>query len=240
MLEYTTLKKKRRDFLALTGLTPKEFEILLPAFRRAYERKHPPNKTLAGQKRKREIGGGRQGGLSGLEQKLLFGLVYLKTYPLQVVQGVMFGISQSRANHWAHQLLPLLEQALDDCGVLPERDPSQFARHEKRQGEPNDLTIDGTERRRQRPKKPEKQGEYYSGKKKAHSDKNVIVTNTKTKRVGYLSPTYPGKTHDKKIADQQRLKYPRQAKLRKDSAFQGYEPAVQQTYQPKKSHRKAN
>ena len=80
----------------------------------------------------------------------------------------------------------------------------------------------------------------YSGKKKAHSDKNVIVTNTKTKRVGYLSPTYPGKTHDKKIADQQRLKYPRQAKLRKDSAFQGYEPAVQQTYQPKKSHRKAN
>src|SRR3989304_5286204 len=111
MLEYTTLKKKRRDFLALTGLTPKEFEILLPAFRRAYERKHPPNKTLAGQKRKREIGGGRQGGLSGLEQKLLFGLVYLKTYPLQVVQGVMFGISQSRANHWAHQLLPLLEQA---------------------------------------------------------------------------------------------------------------------------------
>jgi hypothetical protein len=36
-----------------------------------------------------------------------------------------------------------------------------------------DLLIDGTERRRQRPKNAKKQEEYYSGKKKAHTDKNT-------------------------------------------------------------------
>jgi hypothetical protein len=35
MLEYPQLKKKRRKLLALTGLTPKEFRVLLPAFARA-------------------------------------------------------------------------------------------------------------------------------------------------------------------------------------------------------------
>ena len=63
------------------------------------------------------------------------------------------------------------------------------------------LIIDGTERRRQRPKDPEKQAPHYSGKKKAHTDKNVIITCLEGKDVDFLSRTYVGRTHDKKIAD---------------------------------------
>ncbi|MBM3130382.1 MAG: transposase family protein, partial [Chloroflexi bacterium] len=81
----------------------------------------------------------------------------------------------------------------------------------------------------------EKQALYYSGKKKAHSDKNVIIANTRSRRVGYLSPTYTGKTHDKKVADREQIVYPKRAILRKDTAFQAYEPRVQQTHQPKKN-----
>ena len=238
MLEYERLIKDRRRFLALTGLTPKEFTELHLAFRKAYEKASPRDKTAAGNARKRKAGGGRKGRLRTTEQKLLFSLVYQKAYPLQALLGEVFELSQSRANRWVHVLLPILQQALDDLGVLPTREPDKFASHERRHHEALELIIDGTDRRRQRPKSQEKQALHYSGKHKTHSDKNVVVVNAKTKRVGYLSQTYAGKTHDKKIVDMEAIHYPRDAILYKDTGFQGYEPPVRQTQQPKKSRAK--
>ena len=235
MLEYTNLKRNRRRFLALTGLTPKEFRALLPSFGEAYRCQYEGPKTLAGRKRKRSVGGGRDSMLTTIEQKLLFILVYQKTYPLQVVQGELFDMGQSSANEWVHRLLPVLCDALTALEVMPEREGDKFARSERGKREPSEYIIDGTERRRQRPKVPEKQTLHYSGKKKAHSDKNLIVIHTDSKRVGYLSPTYAGKTHDKKIADSERIAYPRQTVLHKDTGFQGYEPKVSRCHQPKKS-----
>lgn len=235
MIEYAKLKRDRRKFLALTGLTFKEFQALLPAFEKAYRQRYAHDKTLAGRKRKRKIGGGRRGALDTSEQKLLLILVYQKTYPLQVVRGELFGLSQTSANQWIHRLLPILRNALAALGVKPERDGRKFAQAERRTKEPRDYILDGTERRRQRPKNPEKQALHYSGKKKAHSDKNVVIANRRTKRVGYLSPTYAGKTHDKKIADRERIAYSRRSSLHKDTGFQGYEPEVAQAFQPKKS-----
>jgi Helix-turn-helix of DDE superfamily endonuclease/DDE superfamily endonuclease len=235
MLEYRTLKRDRRKFLALTGLTLKEFKSLLPAFTEEYRCKCASNKTLAGKKRRRQVGGGRRGRLHTPEEKLLFILVYQKAYPLQVVMGELFGMDQSAANQWIHRLLPVLRDTLTALGVMPERDGGRFAHSERRKGAAADYTIDGTERRRQRPKSPEKQALHYSGKKELHSDKNVVIINTRSKRVAYLSPTHAGKTHDKKVADQEQIAYPRKAVLRKDTGFQGYEPKVKQTHQPKKS-----
>jgi len=37
------------------------------------------------------------------------------------------------------------------------------------------LPIDGTERRRQRPQDPARQKAHYSGKKKVHTDKNLVL-----------------------------------------------------------------
>lgn len=240
MLEYKRLKRNRRKFLALTGLTPKEVEVLLPAFCEVYERVWAGDTTQSGQLRQRLVGGGRKGQLRSPEQKLLFILVYQKTYPLQTLLGEVFELSQGRVNYWVHHLLPLLKQALEAVGVMPEREPSRFARSERAREEPPELIIDGTERRRQRPKSPAKQALHYSGKHKTHGDKNVVVVNAKTKRVGYLSQTYAGKTHDKKIADHETLCYPRNAILYKDTGFQGYEPPVSQTHQPKKSRAKGS
>jgi len=41
----------------------------------------------------------------------------------------------------------------------------------------------------------------------------VILINEHTKRVDYLSQTYCGKTHDKKIADSETIHYPPHATL---------------------------
>ena len=235
MLTYTKLKRNRRKCVALTGLTPKECNAVLPAFVRAYAEQYPAEKTLSGKPRKRQAGGGRKGVLQEAEQKLLFILVHQKTYPLQTLLGEVFEFSQSRVNEWVHRLLPVLKVALDELGVLPERDPAQFAQSEPQHGERPELIIDGTERRRQRPKSPEKQAAAYSGKKKTPCDKNVVIVQAKTKRVGFLSQTYTGKTHDKKIVDTEPIVYPPGTILTKDTGFQGYEPAGVQTRQPKKS-----
>jgi len=135
--------------------------------------------------------------------------------------GELFGMGQSQANEWIHSLLSILKQALDDLGVVPERDPRKFKRKEQDRKDSVDSIIAGTERRRQRPKKAEKQALHDSGKKKIHSDKNVVIATAKKKRVSYLSQTYPGKTHDKKVADTENISYPKHIRLHKDTGFQG-------------------
>lgn len=239
MLEYDRLKKDRRRLLALTGLTHKEFVVLHQAFRTAYATVYPADKTADGSVRKRQAAGGRKGQLRTTEQKLLLSLVYQKTYPLQGVLAEIFGLSQSRVNRWLQRLLPILKQALDELGVLPTREPDKFALHERRHQEAAELSIDGTDRRRQRPKNPAQQALHYSGKQKPHSDKNLVVVNAKTKRVGDLSQTYAGTMHDKKIVDTEPLRYPRGTILYQATGFQGYAPKVQQTHQPKKSRARA-
>jgi hypothetical protein len=93
------------------------------------------------------------------------------------------------------------------------------------------------ERRRQRPKDPKIQTIHYSGKKKGHFDKNILVANTGSKRVSFLSPTLPGSVHDKALADFANIRYPKNVTLRSDLGFYGYAPAVREHLQPKKSPR---
>src|SRR5437764_692385 len=221
MLDYQSLKQNERKFVALTGLAPAEFRRLLPAFTRAYARAFPSDRTHAGKPRQRRLGAGRKAVLLRPEDKLLFILVYQKAYPLQELLGSLFGLSQSQANRWVHRLLPILVGALDRLGFLPERDPTRFSARERRGGEPPELIIDGTERRRQRPKNPEKQRLHYSGKKKVHSDKNGVIVEAQRPRIVFLSQSCPGKTHDRMIADQAGIAYPPRTVLYKDTGFQG-------------------
>jgi Helix-turn-helix of DDE superfamily endonuclease len=57
------------------------------------------------------------------EDRLFFLLTYLKTYALQVVQGRLFGMGQSKANQWIHVLLP----ALRTLGDAPTRSLAALA-----------------------------------------------------------------------------------------------------------------
>lgn len=64
MLPYVELKENPRKLVSFTSLTPDEFELLLPAFVRAYPRKYPDVQTKTGNERKRKAGAGRKGSLA--------------------------------------------------------------------------------------------------------------------------------------------------------------------------------
>lgn len=240
MLSYDQLKDRPRDFLAATGLTLTEFETLVPAFEAAYAKQYPCERTHEGKARQRRAGGGAKGQLQSVGNKLLFIMVYQKTNPLQTMHALQFAMSQPQANYWIQRLLPVLQQALREGGQAPERDASRVGSSEgAREGGAN-LAIDGTERRRQRPHEAAQQQAHYSGKKKAHTDKNILLVNENTGKVVYLGPTVAGKLHDKKAVDEAQIVYPPNATLDKDSGFQGYEPTGVLTTQPKKNRKARN
>lgn len=235
MITYEELKEKPKEFLSATGLEVKEFAHLLAVFATAYAAHYPADKTRAGKARQRKPGGGAKGRLAKVEDRLLFILMYQKTYPLQTIHGLLFDLSQAQTNEWIHRLLPVLQDALARLGLTPEREAAAVAKREELRELGADVLLDGTERRRQRPQDGVAQVAHYSGKKKAHTDKNWLLVHAETGQVLYLSPTAAGKVHDKKLADDEQITYPARATLAKDTGFQGYEPAGTLTYQPKKT-----
>src|SRR2546427_4766933 len=70
--------------------------------------------------------------------------------------------------------------------------------------------------------------------KKAHTIKNLVLGGLHTRKVNYLSQTYEGKRHDKKIADEENPTYPEDISVYKDTGFQGYAPDGVKTFQPQK------
>jgi len=237
MLTYEQLQDRPRELLAATGLTVEEIERLLPAFETAYATQYPVEHTLAGKPRQRQPGGGATGTLDQPVDRLFFILVYLKTNPLQTLHGLQFDLSQPQTNYWIHHLLPVTQAALQALGMTPEREGSQVAASALAQEGTPDLALDGTERRRQRPQDPAEQKAHYSGKKKAHTDKNIVLINESTSKIVYLGPTEAGTKHDKKAADEAAIVYPSNATLDQDTGFQGYAPADVLVRQPKKKPR---
>jgi len=61
------------------------------------------------------------------EDRLFFLLTCLQTYSLQVVQGRLFGMGQSKANQWIHVLLPALLAVLRTLGDAPVRSLTALA-----------------------------------------------------------------------------------------------------------------
>jgi len=220
--------------IAMTSLTKSEFDSLLPDFEKA-EGEYA-KKTNIDKERKRAPGGGRKPNLRTAAERLFFILFYFKTYPLQQVAAVLFGMSLSQTNEWIHRLSEVLKMALGKGAYLPERNPA--ASEDALEKCPGlSFVIDGTERRIQRPKEPEKQKKFYSGKKKGHTVKNNITADAASKKVICLSGTYEGKKHDKKIADEENPAFPKGSNIFKDTGFQGYEPENTNCYQPVKKPR---
>ena len=81
-LTYARIKKPKK-LLALSGLTRAEFDDLLVAFKAVSQPN--PTTTQRGQSRQRKVSGGRKAPPLLAEDRLLFILVYMKTYPLQEI-----------------------------------------------------------------------------------------------------------------------------------------------------------
>lgn len=126
-LRFADLETRPTEVLDLTSLTMDEFQQLVLPFEAAYQ-SHMAHWRLDGQPRTaRRYTTYQNCPLPTPEDRLLFILVYLKTYPLQVVQGRLFGMGQSKAHQWIHVLLVVLRSTLRALGDAPTRSLTELA-----------------------------------------------------------------------------------------------------------------
>lgn len=223
-----------RSCLALTGLSVAEFNNLLPQFAQVYlEYQH----TLRSD-RERAIGAGRIGQLRSIEDKLLFILFYLKSYPTYDVLAFVANFHRTRACQWCLRLFPLLQKTLGRKLVLPERKISSVEEFLSKFPDARDVFGDGSDRRIQRPKSPKRQNKTYSGKKKAHTRKQIVLAD-EHKRILVLTPTKSGRRHDKKLADKSGIftHLPAHVAAWLDTGFVGVQKQHSNTLIPQKRKR---
>jgi hypothetical protein len=126
-LRFTEIQARPTEVLDLTSLTLDEFQRLVPPFEAAFQA-HMAEWRLDGRPRTaRRYTTYTNCPLPTPEDRLLFILVYLKTYPLQVVQGRLFGMGQSKAHQWIHVLLVGLRATLRTLGDAPTRSVQALA-----------------------------------------------------------------------------------------------------------------
>jgi hypothetical protein len=126
-VRFLDVQARPTEFLDFTSLTLDEFQQLLPPFEAAFQA-HMATWCLDGKPRTaRQFAVYKNCPLPTPEDRLFFLLTYLKTYSLQVVQGRLFGMGQSKANQWIHVLLPVLLAALRTLGDAPTRSLAALA-----------------------------------------------------------------------------------------------------------------
>ena len=167
--------------------------------------------------------------LSLIQDKMFFILVYLKTNPLQELHAIQFEMTQPQANRWIHLLSEILRRTLKTLGELPDRNSKRLI-HILQGCE--EVLLDGTELPIQRPLDEDWQSACYSGKK-THSIKNNLLC-TNNLRIVWLSSTYKGHVHDKKICDEEPLLLPKGIRLWQDTGFIGHKPDGVEICMPKK------
>src|SRR4029434_10967347 len=126
-VRFADVQSRPTEFLDFTSLTLDESQQLVPPFEAAFQA-HMAAWRLDGKPRTaRRFAVYQNCPLPSPEDRLLFILAYVKTYSLQVVQGRLFGMGQSKANQWIHVLLPCLLAALRALGDAPARSLTALA-----------------------------------------------------------------------------------------------------------------
>jgi hypothetical protein len=126
-VRFTDVQARPTEFLDFTSLTLDEFQQLVPPFEAAFQA-HMAAWRLDGKPRTaRRFTVYKNCPLPTPEDRLFFILVSLKTSALQVVQGRLFGMGQSKAHQWIHVLLPALLAALRSLGDAPARSLTALA-----------------------------------------------------------------------------------------------------------------
>jgi hypothetical protein len=126
-LRFADVQSRPTEFLDFTSLTLDEFSQLVPPFEAAFHA-HMAAWCLDGTPRTaRQFRVYKNCPLPTPDDRLFFLLTSLKTYSLQVVQGRLFGMGQSKAHQWIHVLLPVLLAALRTLGDAPARSVAALA-----------------------------------------------------------------------------------------------------------------
>lgn len=210
--------KDERQMKALTGLSSEEFSKLSESFEDTLDKNRNSKKT----NQKRAPGGGSKHTLKTGMDKLFFTCLYLKIYPTYDVIAGMFKVDRSQACRWVHVFVPVLKQTLGHEAVLPLRKIENYDEFITNFPKNDEVYIDGTERPTQRASDYDVQKEHFSGKKKNHMHKNIVISDA-CLRVLVLGKTQPGSTHDYKMFQELNPQIPPFVVNWVDLGFQGIE-----------------
>lgn len=211
---YRKLSRKPKLFLSVTGMNCHQFQALLPQFTQVYEKRERQRKrkvVRTGKKRLRQIGGGAQFE-NTLSDRLLMLLFYYRLYLTQEFMTLLFRAENKSVICRAIQLMrPVFESVLPVPEAARKRilelaDKEQKRRQKRigtveefREAYP-ELTfiIDGVEQPKRKPKAPAKRKSDYSGKKKRHTRKQLVIS-TPSGIIVDQSPAIGGRPHDFKV-----------------------------------------
>lgn len=227
-----TLNNKRL-IRAVLGVSKESFEKLIVPFAQILREGAELQKD-----RQRAYGGGSNGNIKDPRKKLFFILWYLKVYPTFDVAAYVFASSKTRTQVWAHKILPILEKTLKRKLVLPKRRIGTIEEFFRLFPQTKEVMLDGVERPTIRSQKSKTQRKHYSGKKKRHTRKSIVLVDSK-KRILLITPTKHGKIHDKKMSDKNMLvsRIPKEVSIIADTGFQGIQKIHENTLIPKKKPR---
>ena len=126
-VRFTDVQARLTEFLDLPSVTCDEFPPLVPPCEGAFHARMAAWRMDGKPRTARRFTVYKTCPLPTPDDRLLFILVYLKTYALQVVHGRLFGMVQGKANQWIHVLLPALLAALRALGDAPARSLTALA-----------------------------------------------------------------------------------------------------------------
>jgi hypothetical protein len=126
-VRFAALQSRPRAFLDLTSVTLDAFPQLVPPFETAFHARMAAWRMEGKPRSARRFTVYNNCPLPTPEDRLVFILVSLKTYALQVVQGRVFGMVQGTAHQWLHVLVPALLAALRALGDAPARSLTALA-----------------------------------------------------------------------------------------------------------------
>lgn len=181
--------RNETQFTALTTLTFAEFEILNSLFSDTYQKKYGVSIEEAQENMQTEFV------FSDTKSLLFYVLFHMKNDMIGEAYAFVFGTHPSSIHYNFKKGVQILHDTLAENGLMPARHfetMDEFIEYFKKEEK---LILDATEFKIQRPADPEKQKEMYSGKKKIHSQKSLVICND-TRKILYLSPLFSGKTHD--------------------------------------------
>jgi hypothetical protein len=211
---YRKLCRKPKLFLCVTGMNLSQFQSLLPQFERVagkLERRRKRRVVVTGRKRQRQIGGGARFA-NDLSDRLLMLLLYYRLYLTQEFMTLLFKAESKSLICRSIQLMrPLFDAVLPvpehaRRRILSLADKEQ-KRRKKRIGSVEEFKqaypeltfiIDGVEQPKRKPKSPAKRKSDYSGKKKRHTLKQIVLS-TPCGIIVDQSPSVGGRAHDFKV-----------------------------------------
>ena len=207
--------ERTKRLLGISYQQWKELTIIAIAYDKQQQEKLESSKVRINAK-----GGGRKPLLTP-EEEIGLCLFYLRQMPSFEVLGIHFDISKTEANDTFHKWLPVLRDLLPASLLEELENQPQNQQMLCELLEEIELLVDSTEQDRQRPKNYQEQKKFFSGKQRAHTFKNSMISCAKGQDLIDISVGARGPASDINLFRQQQAKFSPEQEFIGDKAYVG-------------------